>query len=95
MIYNTKLKVSRSLITQITTDFRGYFLDRALVFICHGYGEHCSRYERLGNALAEQGYLAFSQITVCPTPPLFNLFRDTVTAFNHTFSRGKRGGGGV
>ncbi|CAH3182940.1 unnamed protein product [Porites evermanni] len=34
---------------------------RALVFICHGYGEHCSRYERLGNALAEQGYLAFSQ----------------------------------
>ena len=49
------------MITQITTDFRGYFLDRALVFICHGYGEHCSRYERLGNALAEQGYLAFSQ----------------------------------
>ncbi|XP_073229702.1 monoglyceride lipase-like [Porites lutea] len=42
-------------------DFRCYFLDRALVFICHGYGEHCSRYERLGNALAEQGYLAFSQ----------------------------------
>ena len=45
----------------MATDFRGYFLDRALVFICHGYGEHCSRYERLGNALAEQGYLAFSQ----------------------------------
>ncbi|CAH3151114.1 unnamed protein product [Porites lobata] len=34
---------------------------RALVFISHGYGEHCSRYERLGHALAEQGYLAFSQ----------------------------------
>ncbi|KAJ7377883.1 hypothetical protein OS493_025777 [Desmophyllum pertusum] len=34
---------------------------RALVFICHGFGEHCSRYERLGNALANQGYLAFSQ----------------------------------
>ena len=32
------------------------------------------------------------KITVCPTPPMFNLFRDTVTAFNHTFSA--RGGGG-
>ncbi|KAL9959395.1 hypothetical protein ACROYT_G032717 [Oculina patagonica] len=32
----------------------------ALVFICHGFGEHCSRYERLGSALADQGYLAFS-----------------------------------
>ena len=36
------------------------------------------------------------KITVCPTPPLFNLFRDTVTTFNHTFSRraGWGGGGG-
>ena len=33
------------------------------------------------------------KITVCPTPALFNLFRDTVTAFSHTFSgRGGRGG---
>ena len=32
------------------------------------------------------------KITECPTPPLFNIFRDTVTAFNHTFSvRGERG----
>ena len=28
---------------------------------CHGCGEHCSRYQRPGNALAEQGYLAFNQ----------------------------------
>ena len=35
------------------------------------------------------------KITVCPTPPLFNLFRDTVNAFNHTFSgRGGRRGEG-
>ena len=36
------------------------------------------------------------KITVCPTPPLFNLFRDTVNAFNHTFSGkgGRRGKGG-
>lgn len=33
---------------------------RALVFICHGFGEHCSRYEKLGNALADVGCLAFS-----------------------------------
>ncbi|XP_068759092.1 monoglyceride lipase-like [Montipora capricornis] len=33
---------------------------RALVFICHGFGEHSSRYEAFGTALAEQGYLAFS-----------------------------------
>ncbi|KAL9959396.1 hypothetical protein ACROYT_G032718 [Oculina patagonica] len=33
---------------------------RALVFICHGFGGHCSRYEKLGSALADQGYLAFS-----------------------------------
>ena len=80
------------MIKQITTDFRGYFLDRALVFICHGYGEHRSRYQRLGNTLAEQGYLAFSQDHGMSHPALFNLFRDTVTAFNHTFSgRGGRG----
>ena len=30
------------------------------MFICHGFGEHCSRYEKLGNALADQGCLAFS-----------------------------------
>ena len=44
---------------------------RALVFITHGFGEHCSRYERLGTALAEQGYFAFSQdhgmYYTCPT----------------------------
>lgn len=34
---------------------------RALIFITHGFGEHCSRYERLGTALAEQGYFVFSQ----------------------------------
>ena len=35
------------------------------------------------------------KITVCPTPPLFNLFRDTVNALNHTFSgRGGRRGEG-
>lgn len=33
---------------------------RALIFICHGVGEHCSRYERLGKALAERGYVAFT-----------------------------------
>lgn len=34
--------------------------NRALIFIAHGFGEHCSRYETLGNALAEEGFLAFS-----------------------------------
>ncbi|XP_068759093.1 monoglyceride lipase-like [Montipora capricornis] len=33
---------------------------RALVFICHGFGGHSSRYEAFGTALTEQGYLAFS-----------------------------------
>ncbi|XP_015771963.1 PREDICTED: monoglyceride lipase-like [Acropora digitifera] len=33
---------------------------RALIFIAHGFGEHCSRYETLGTALAEEGFLAFS-----------------------------------
>lgn len=30
------------------------------MFICHGFAEHCSRYEKLGKALADLGCLAFS-----------------------------------
>lgn len=55
--------------------YGSFFSNRALVFICHGFGEHCSRYERLGSALADQGYLAFSHDhgMINPSPKSWNL----------------------
>ncbi|XP_078342764.1 monoglyceride lipase-like isoform X1 [Oculina patagonica] len=33
---------------------------RALIFVSHGVGEHCSRYEEFGHQLAKQGFLVVS-----------------------------------
>lgn len=33
---------------------------RALIFVSHGVGEHCSRYEEFGHQLAKQGFLVMS-----------------------------------
>lgn len=33
---------------------------RALIFLSHGVGEHCSRYEEFGNVLARQSFLVVS-----------------------------------
>ena len=32
----------------------------ALIFVSHGVGEHCSRYEEFGSVLAKQGFLVVS-----------------------------------
>ena len=32
----------------------------ALIFVSHGVGEHCSRYEEFGSVLARQGFLVVS-----------------------------------
>ena len=36
------------------------FIFSALLFIAHGFGEHCARYEELATALAQQGFLVFA-----------------------------------
>lgn len=33
---------------------------RSFIFICHGFGEHCSRYQWLAETLTEQGFLVFA-----------------------------------
>ena len=36
------------------------FASRALVFICHGVGEHCQRYDLVADPLTNKGFLVFS-----------------------------------
>ena len=36
------------------------FVSRALIFVSHGVGEHCSRYEEFAHVLAKQGFLVVS-----------------------------------
>ena len=37
-----------------------YSFNSALIFVSHGVGEHCSRYEEFGHLLARQGFLVVS-----------------------------------
>ena len=35
------------------------FLSRAILYLCHGTGEHMGRYEKLGTLLTENGFLVY------------------------------------
>ena len=39
---------------------RNLFFSSALIFVSHGVGEHCSRYEEFAHVLAKQGFLVIS-----------------------------------